>query len=502
MTLFKNTLANLLGRLWGAFSSIILFPVYILMLGFENFGFISFSLVLMGLMALFDLGLKATLSRSLARKDVSQLEKAAMVATLETIYFAIALIVFALLFFGTPYIVNQWLNLKGTDATLGHFVFRTAAMEISLQMILRFYFGGLIGLEKQVLANKYLIFWGISRNALVLVPIFLVPLLHVFFVWQAVVTLIFTLLFRWKLKAFFSNAPWRMFQINITALSNIWRFSLGVFLISFVASINTQLDKLIIGRMLSLEHLGVYTLAIAIGTSLIFISSSVSTAILPRLTAFFSQNDRSNVRKLYSISFQVVTLILATLTTIMCLERTLILNLWLNDPNLVSEILPIFPIIIVAYSFLSLQVIPYAVAISQGITSVNNIMGLVSLVVTIPGYLFFIEKFGMIGATWVFCIVQVSSGLVYMFWINARCLHLSFIENFGINFFATATVGVIVGVSICSMLPDFISNRWAELATIFYKLVLAFCIALSVWAFCFQRVLFSKVKRKFWIYLA
>ena len=47
------------------------------------------------------------------------------------------------------------------------------------------------------------------------------------------------------------------FKIEVPVLRKIWRFAAGMLLITFVAGLNTQLDKLAISKFLPIEDLGI-----------------------------------------------------------------------------------------------------------------------------------------------------------------------------------------------------------------------------------------------------
>lgn len=82
---------------------------------------------------------------------------------------------------------------------------------------------------------------------------------------------------------------------------------------------------------------------------------------------------------------------------------------------------------------LSLAIIPYNIAIANGYTKLNNVLGLLSLFLTLPGYWIFTKSHGAIGAASVFCIVQTLITLIYYYWINKKYLKIDiftlFIKN-------------------------------------------------------------------------
>jgi O-antigen/teichoic acid export membrane protein len=80
------------------------------------------------------------------------------------------------------------------------------------------------------------------------------------------------------------------------------------------------------------------------------------------------------------------------------------------------------PIIAISYTMISLQIIPYNIAIANGYTRLNNILGILSLIITVPGYWLATHFYGAIGTASVFCIVQIAITTVYIFYINKKFL--------------------------------------------------------------------------------
>ena len=72
--MFSNSIANLLGKFWGALSNFIFLPIYISLIGIENYSIIAFTLILTSIMSILDVGLTSTLSRELASDKNSKKE--------------------------------------------------------------------------------------------------------------------------------------------------------------------------------------------------------------------------------------------------------------------------------------------------------------------------------------------------------------------------------------------------------------------------------------------
>lgn len=420
--MFKDIAANFIGRFWSILSNFLFIPLYIKFLGFDSYSIISFSLVIAGLMAMLDAGLTATLSREFARLDVTVNEKINLFKTLETSYFIICgLCTLSVLMF-TSNIARSWLNLNTIEVEKVSFFLKIVIVDFGFQLIMRFYLGGLLGLQKQITANIYQVIWGVVRNGLVLIVILILPSLKLFFIWQAVSTVFFTVLIRFALIRSLTGYYKYYYRptIDILVFKKVWRFTGGMLLISLVACLNTQMDKIVISKLLPIKSLGYYTLGITLSMGIITIINPISTALLPRFTALYSEKKNFEAANLYSkISLFVSILIFSIMSNMMVFSREL-LWIWTGDKELSQMTSVYLPIIAFAMGMLSLQIMAFNVCVANGYTKLNNLLGLLSLFVTIPGYWFATRYFGAIGTAYVFCFVQSLTTFFYVYYVNKK----------------------------------------------------------------------------------
>jgi len=420
----KNILANFIGKFWSILSNFLFIPLYIRYLGFESYSIISFTLVIASIMAIMDSGLTATLSREFARSDTHFNEKLKKYKTLETCYFLIVILLIITVYVSSDYISNKWLNLDTLTPDKVSDYIKIIGFGFGFQMIMRFYLGGLMGLEKQITANKLQVGWGVIRNALVVFVISTIPNLEVFFLWQTITTIFFTFIIKFvlekklKLNSFSDILP----KIEKDVVKKIWRFALGMLLISLVAGLNLQLDKILISKFLSIEVLGSYTLAVSLSTALLMVVNPVSAAILPRFTNLYTKGRIVESSLLYSKINSYTSIILFAIMANLSFFSEQILFIWTGDLNIASNASIYLPIISLSYVMLSLAVFPYNIAIANGYTSLSNKLGLSSLFITLPGYFLATKYYGGIGAALVFAIVQTLITIIYIYVINNKFL--------------------------------------------------------------------------------
>jgi len=474
--MYRNIVANIVGRCWSILSNFLFVPLYIQFLGIESYSIISLTLVIAGLMAVLDVGLTASLSREFALSTNSCKSKLDIFLTLETCYFIIAFIIIVMTLSTSNIVVNKWLKLDGLDPSEVASYIRIMGIGIAFQFLGQFYMGGLLGLEKQVVANVYQISWSAVRNGLIIIPIVFIPSLKLFFIWQTVATLIYAILLRYTILGILSSTQYcflKLPKIDWKIVHKIGRFASGMLLISLVAGLNSQMDKLAISKILPITILGFYTLAVSLTNSLNVLISPISIAFLPRLTSLFSENKREEAFRLYKKVFLLVAIIVFSVGSNLVIYDEEILFVWTGNWEIAKSACLFIPYLVMGMSSLALSTIPYNIAIANAYTRLNNILGILSLTVTLPGYWLLTNIYGAVGTALVWGGIQTLIFPIYLSLIHRK--YFSTVKN--VIFFTKMILFPFL-ISYCvteifSLISLNLTNRWLMLLWIGVSVLLS-----------------------------
>jgi O-antigen/teichoic acid export membrane protein len=459
----KNIFANFIGKFWSVLSGFLFIPLYIEFLGFESYSIISFTLVISSLLSFMDSGLTATLSREFARKDQTSFEKMKVFKTLETCYFFIISFLIILLYFISDFISQNWISsLNNIPSDTLSLCIKIIGFEAGFQMLIRFYMGGMIGIEEQVKANYLQIGLGIIRNGLVVLVIYFLPSINIFFIWQLFSTFFFTFLLRSELLKYFYGKYIFKFKpiFEKDVFLKISKFAGGMLLISLVASLNTQMDKLVISKLLDINTLGYYSLAISLVTVLHILISPISIAIRPRFIALYSTNSRVEASELFQkVNTMSVILLFSFMGTFVIYGEKL-LWIWTGDSLLSSRASIYLPQLAFAYVMVALTIVPFDIVIANGYTKLNNILGVFSLFITLPGYWFCGKLYGAFGASFVFCIVQTLITFIYLYKVNKMFLNINTYQLFFKKLFLPAIIAFLINFCFSFIPNEFIEGRF------------------------------------------
>ncbi|HEY3490304.1 MAG TPA: oligosaccharide flippase family protein [Candidatus Deferrimicrobiaceae bacterium] len=406
----KNFIANLAGSGWTALLGLACTPLYIKFLGMEAYGLIGFYLTMNGVIQILDLGLSPTMTREMARYSALP-EKAGeardFVRTLEIGYWAIGLLIGAVVYFAAPLIATHWIKPgRLTPDEVLHAI-RIMGALAALQWPFSFYQGGLIGLQRQVLLNGLSIAMAtLSSVGAVLILWRVSPTVSAFFTWQIAV---------WCLQVvLITVALWRCLpaterpaRITPALVRNVWQFAAGMSGITLSALILTQIDKVILSKLLDLTTFGYYMLAsvITTGISSVLITPMFNT-VFPRFSALVAEKDEKGLTDMYHGSTQVMAVLILPVAAVLCLFSHEVMMLWTQNTEVARNTAPIVTILVIGTALNGLMNLPYALQLAHGWTKIGLQINTVFIFTLVPTILFLATRYGAVGAAAVWVLLN------------------------------------------------------------------------------------------------
>jgi O-antigen/teichoic acid export membrane protein len=184
--------------------------------------------------------------------------------------------------------------------------------------------------------------------------------------------------------------------------------------ISFLAVILTQLDKVILSKILSLEMLGYYMLASTVGMSLGRLFTPVFFSIYPKFTQLVSINDQDGLKRLYHKCCQFISVLIFPVAIVIALFSYEILLVWTQNPATAEKTHLILSIMICGSAFNGLMNPPYALQLAFGWTSLPIYANLISVILFVPLIILMVACFGAIGGAIAWLVLNIG---YVIFWI-------------------------------------------------------------------------------------
>jgi len=406
-----NIIANFAGKAIAAFFSLAFVPFYIKLMGVEVYGLIGIFMSLSAILSLLDLGLSTTLSRELSRLN-SQNENLAqsrnLVRTFEIVYWAGGLFIGLIVYILAPIISHYWLSTSHIDVRLIEKAIMIMGLSIALQWPGSIYTGGLMGLQRQIGVNVIKsVMTMIQHGGAVLLLIYISPSILLFFVWQSVAGFTATIalgVWLWKCLPPSDVSP----SFDVQLLIKNRRFASGMTGIAIVTVLLTQADKVILGRMLSLESFGNYVLAFNVANALQNLVTPIFSAVYPKFTQLVAEGDEKRLSDFYHLSCQFLSVVVLPVAICIAAFSREILEVWLGYTTVVEKVAPVLTLLVLGTALNALMTLPYGMQLAYGNTRLALITNLIAISIVIPLMIVLIHFYEGVGAAWAWIILNVG----------------------------------------------------------------------------------------------
>jgi O-antigen/teichoic acid export membrane protein len=406
-----NVVANFLGSFGAAIISFIFIPQYIKYLGAESFGLIGFYITMAGVLAILDFGIGASVSREMPKFRISDEEKKNTIVLLksfEILSFIVGGIIAGSVFLLAPLITEFWLNKNALD----EYTIRNSIILMGLIIAVKWpnsiYTACLNGLEKQIQVNLINFLSSlISSVGVLFVLIYYKANIVNYFLWQLIVAIIFTYLSHFMV---WKNVEFEGFKgyFDKSALLSVKKFAIGIGMTALLSAMFTQIDKIILSKLLSLELFGYYTIAAAISSTLFKFIYPISQAISPRLVYLIHENNENKIAEFYQKSSQIIAAIIVPIGICLAFFSKEIIFLWSQNSELTNNVFPIATILILGTTINGLINVPYALQVAYGYTKIIFFQNLIATILLIPLLFVLTKKFGVLGAASVWLILNIG----------------------------------------------------------------------------------------------
>ncbi len=420
----RNIIANYLGSGWIALMSLAFIPFYIRLMGAEAYGIVGVLISLQAMLAVLDLGLAQTMNREMARLSVNDNNTRLMAdtaRTLEIIYWGSALLLVAIVALLSEHIAYQWLNPEQLSREALTEALWVIGFVIGLRWPVALYMGGLNGLQRQVLVNVIVGIFSTFQGAGALAVLYLYePTVHAFFFWQMLVAILQVAAFRIAFWRSLNPAQGGVFRKDV--LKGLWHFAAGMSGIAILSTILTQLDKVILSRMLSLSEFGYYTFAATVAAVIFRLIGPVFMAYYPRLTELVAMNNNEQVSRTYHHGSQLMSVVVLPLTFSLAFFSKEILQLWSSDPEVVANTHLIISLLVAGNALNGLMHMPYALQLANGWTRLAFYSNLVAVIVLVPVIIVAVTHWGAVGAAGAWILLNTGYLLITVQIMHRRLL--------------------------------------------------------------------------------
>jgi len=421
----RNLIANFLGQGWTALMGLAFIPFYIKYLGIEAYGLIGIFAVMQAWMVLLDVGMTPTLGREMARFTggaITAQQLRDLLRSIEILTLALVVSVSLFVLAASHWIAVHWLNPDNLSINT---VSQALAM-MGLAAALRFgegiYRSSLMGLQHQVLFNAINASIATLRAlGAVAVLAFISPAIQSFFLWQAFVSVLAVVVMSAATYKVIPSTN-RKAKFSIQSLKEVWRFAAGMMGITLLALLLTQIDKVLLSKMLSLEDFGFYSFATVVAMGLFVLTSPITQTFYPRFCALIAAGDKSHLAREYHAAAQLLSVLAGSAALVLILFAEPFLRAWTQNSEMANRVAPLLSLLVLGNLLNGLMWLPYQAQLAYGWTSLTARINVVAVLLIVPALLWVTPRYGAEGAAWVWACLNAGYLLVGIHFMYRRIL--------------------------------------------------------------------------------
>ena len=416
---------NIVAAVWVAVVTLIFTPVYVHYLGLEAYGLIGLLATLQVSLGVLDLGLSQVLARELARYTGGGLSRQSvlnLIRSVEMVAFFIAAAIAIVMWISSGWIGRSWLQVGNNPATDLIHAIAIMGIVIALRLVEGLYRGAVMGLHRQVQLNVITL-TAVTLRACgaFLILVFVTRSIAAFFAWQSLISALTIISLRWLMHASLDDGRARG-GFSTLELKRISRFALGVTSITLLGVALTQVDKLLLSRLLLLKDYGEYILAVTLAAAPLSLAGPITQAAQPRFARAVAAQDELTLAHLFHGSAQFLSVIVGSAAVvIMCFSHE-VLVLWLHNPALANRLAPLVRVLALGSLLNGLVWLPYGLQLAYGWTKLGARINLIAVATLIPSLLIVVPKYGAIGAAWLWVVLNIGYCTVSLHFMFLRIL--------------------------------------------------------------------------------
>lgn len=464
-----NLVSNYFSNLSIAILSIIFVPIYLKYLGPEGYGLIGIFSSLQAVLSVLDGGLSSALTRELAKvndltSSVNRVRN--LVKTLGTIYWGLAVTIGLIASGLSPLIAKYWVQpvTLSEDTILKAFILLSSSLIFYFPI--GFYSGGLIGLHKQLTLNILRVFFALVKSVgSVLILLFVSNDVISFFLWNLIITIIQALVFKiilWKclpksdVSAVFDKRE----------LLSVWKFAVGITGISITAIILTQIDRIILSKVLPLDKFGYYSLASTIAVMLYQFVNPINQSFFPKFVSLLALKNKNELRSTYRLAYQILGILVIPSSVILFFFSEELLLILTKDVVVSKKASIIVSILSIGTGFNALLNIPYQLSLAFGWTKFGLYQNILLILIMSPLTIYLALNYGAVGGASAWAITN----LIFMF-ITPIFIHKKLLNNESLKWYTNGLlfpllITVIIVFSCKQIIQLNIENRYINFALI------------------------------------
>ena len=420
MTMLTRYLSShIVGQVVVTLCNLLFLPIYIKYLGSSGYAFYGLYVVFLSWLVLLDGGLTPTIVREFGKfssSNIIPLKLRNVFKSIEIIFFFVSLIIILLFYFLGDQIIEAWLTVDDRYKDKASLILLLVVSLSSIGLFESLYRGALLGLQNHLKLNVVISLGALFRSlgSVVLLVHYELTIVEFFF-WHILITFVYVLAMKYLIFIEFSKGRKEKSIFSFESLRSVSPFAGSMFIILLLGTALTQLDKIILGKILNMSELGYYLFAFTCVGIIPKLASPIISTFYPKFCELFNLDKKQELIDSLNDSSQLVLLFTVGLTSVLITNSYGLILVWSGDQELSLAVSKILSILAIGSFLNAMTWMPYYAQIANGVTRVTILGYSISTIILIPLIFFLAQYYGSVGAAIAWPLVNI---FLFLFCVN------------------------------------------------------------------------------------
>ena len=330
--IYKNLISNYFSYGLMLVVNIIIIPLYLRLLGFDEWGIVALCISLQSFLMLLDAGISQVMPRDIARVTNNNQLLTELYKTYFNSFLILATFGFLSIQIIIPLIISFWIPQIIINKNYITYCLHIITIQYFFQLLNNANTGFWTGTESQNKNNFIQLFFYLNKHAFTYCYLYFVDNRAICYVSIFSLFTFFEWLFNYSLirKTLTNYSKYRnKFNNSTELLKSILKLSVGI----IIGSLVTQIDKLILSSKLEASYFGQYVIITSLGVAMMQLQAPIFKAFLPKLS---SSSGRSFM-KIGLLVFVLIVIFCILPVIIVLANSHLFLETWTHNIKFADE---------------------------------------------------------------------------------------------------------------------------------------------------------------------
>lgn len=398
--LSKNIIYNVLGQGVVLILGFISVKYIYSRLGGDTVGVVYFAMMANAtLCMILELGICSTTVREVsANYETDPRYTQQFIRAFSSFYWVLYFVFGALIYLGTPFLAEKWLNLHHLDAETARHALRILLISSLLALPKSFYASVIRGLQRMEINNGIdTVAVGVQQLGMIIIILKGGGLIYVA-AWIAAINLFSLIAFMAACARFFPSLKILIPGFSRGILARNFHYASQMTIISLTAMAYLQADKIILSKVLPVAAFGFYYFAYSLVEKGALVTMAISHAVFPHLSGIQGTGGKNALKNEYHIMQDMLCFLTVPVFAAISFASLPLFSHLFNETAAEALWLPT-TLLCVGFYMTGTLTIPNNLSFVIGKPQIIARQNLLALFLVLPAAFLFIRMWGMVGAS-------------------------------------------------------------------------------------------------------